>query len=120
MTRRSGWLIAAVAILLSVATPASAQWLPHRFGRPETRQAARPARPLNERLRLPAASSPNRLRRALIGGVIGSAAGVVTCTAISNLVKDRGTGFSTCTTSGYTGFIVGGFAVGALIGAITR
>ncbi len=59
-------------------------------------------------------------RRVLIGGAIGAVAGVAVCTVISNIAKDPGTGFSTCTTKGYVGFAVGGFAVGAGLGAIVR
>lgn len=74
---------------------------------------------LTARLRL---SDPprHRPRNTLLGGVIGASAGLVTCTIISNLVKDSGTGFSTCTTSGYLGFGLGGFAVGAVIGWLLK
>jgi hypothetical protein len=34
--------------------------------------------------------------------------------------QDEDTGFSTCTTSGYVGFAVGGFAVGALVGYLIK
>lgn len=67
------------------------------------------------------ASSSNRVRRGLIGALIGAAAGLLTCTAISNLVKDSGTGFTSCTDRGYTEFGLGGatagFAVGWLSGS---
>jgi len=56
----------------------------------------------------------------VVGGLIGSAAGTVVCTAISNYIKDEGTGFSTCTTSGYLTLAVGGFAVGALVGYLIK
>jgi len=62
----------------------------------------------------------NRERNALLGGLIGGVAGVVTCTVISNLAKDPGTGFSTCTTKGYLIFGGAGFGIGALIGALVR
>ncbi len=57
-----------------------------------------------------------RSRNPLIGGAIGTIAGLAFCTAFSNLVKDAGTGFSTCTLKGYvlTGGI--GFTLGFLIG----
>ena len=71
---------------------------------------------LRHRLFQEAAPPSNRGAHALIGGFIGSAAGVVVCTAISNLAKDQGTGFSTCTSSGYLGFGLGGFVVGGLVG----
>lgn len=75
---------------------------------------------LADRLRLDAPQESHRLRHALIGGVIGGATGIVVCTVISNIVKDSGTGFSTCTTSGYLGFGLGGFGVGALIGVLIK
>jgi hypothetical protein len=63
------------------------------------------------------ASSPHRVRNALIGGAIGTAAGLVVCTAISNIADDAAVDrFTTCTTSGYllTGSI--GFGAGFLVG----
>jgi hypothetical protein len=62
------------------------------------------------------AGSKDRTRNALLGGAIGALAGVTFCTVVSNLVKDEGTGFSTCTTSGYllTGGV--GLALGLLVG----
>jgi hypothetical protein len=62
------------------------------------------------------ATASHRGRHALIGGLIGAAAGVITCTVISNVANDPGTGFSTCDATAYVGFGLGGFAVGALIG----
>ena len=63
-----------------------------------------------------ALKSRDRTGNALLGGVIGAAAGVAFCTVVSNMVKDEGTGFSTCTTKGYllTGGI--GFALGLVVG----
>ena len=55
-------------------------------------------------------------RRALIGGAIGAVAGVAMCTAISNLVKDQATGFSTCTGDGYLLFGSAGFVLGFAVG----
>ncbi|MGQ0702035.1 MAG: hypothetical protein ACT4PM_02750 [Gemmatimonadales bacterium] len=69
---------------------------------------------------LPSQGETHRLRNAVIGGVIGGVAGVVTCTAISNAIDDPGTGFSTCTTNGYLLFRLGGFGLGALIGALIK
>ena len=63
------------------------------------------------------APSPHRLRNALIGGAIGTAAGLVVCTAISNITDDAGADrFTTCTAKGYllTGGV--GFGAGFLIG----
>jgi hypothetical protein len=73
---------------------------------------------LTDRLHLVPPLQRSRGSHALIGGLIGSAAGIVVCTAISNLVNEGG--FSTCTTSGYVGFAVGGFAVGALVGYLIK
>ena len=57
----------------------------------------------------------DRVGNALLGGAIGTVAGVAFCTAFSNLVNE-GTGFSTCTTRGYllTGGV--GLALGLLVG----
>jgi hypothetical protein len=61
---------------------------------------------------------PRRGRNALIGGAIGTVAGLAFCTVVSNLVNDPGSGFSTCTLNGYllTGGI--GLAAGLVIGLI--
>ena len=63
----------------------------------------------------PEAASRDRLGNAVLGGAIGTVAGLAVCTVISNLAND-GTGFSTCTAKGYllTGGI--GFALGFLVG----
>ena len=60
-----------------------------------------------------------RGRNALIGGAIGTVAGLAFCTVVSNLVNDPGSGFSTCTLNGYllTGGI--GLAAGVLIGLMS-
>lgn len=75
---------------------------------------------LSDRLNLAPLRQRSRGGHALIGGLIGTAAGIVVCTAISNYAKDPGTGFSTCTTSGYLAFGAGGFAVGALVGYLIK
>lgn len=56
----------------------------------------------------------------MIGALIGGAAGIVTCTVISNWVKDSGTGFSTCTWKGYLLLGGSGAGLGALIGALVK
>jgi hypothetical protein len=58
----------------------------------------------------------NPLRGGVIGGLIGSVAGIAMCTLISNAFFNEGTGFSTCTTKGNVLFGAGGFAVGFTIG----
>ena len=58
------------------------------------------------------AASPHRTRNALIGGVIGAAAGVAVCTVISNIADDAAEDrFTTCTAKGY--FLTGGIGFGA-------
>ena len=67
------------------------------------------------------AGESHRVRNAIIGGVLGTVAGLGLCTAISN-VLDESTKrrVSTCTATGNLTFGAGGFAVGALIGAAIR
>lgn len=63
------------------------------------------------------ATSPNRGRRALIGGAIGAAAGVVFCTAVSTLADDSADGgVSFCPLDSYLLIGGAGFALGAAIG----
>ena len=77
-----------------------------------------PSDSLTLRLRLPASAGRRRAQHASLGAVIGGAVGIVTCTVISNIAKDPGTGFSTCTWKGYLGLGLGGAALGAGIGAL--
>ena len=72
------------------------------------------------RLMIAADQPPNRVRNAVIGALIGGAAGIVTCTVISNWAKDSGTGFSTCTWKGYLLLGGSGAGLGALIGALVK
>ncbi len=86
---------------------------------PVTLLVDRPAlESFTDRWRLEPAPKHNRGRNALIGALISGATGIITCTVISNIMKDPGTGFSTCATSGYVGLGLGGAALGALIGAL--
>jgi NhaP-type Na+/H+ or K+/H+ antiporter len=62
------------------------------------------------------ADGDHRVRNAILGGVIGGAAGLLTCAAISNAIEDPGTGFSTCTSKGSAVSGLGGFSIGAIIG----
>jgi hypothetical protein len=66
----------------------------------------------------PTAVPRPRGRSALIGGAIGTVAGLAFCTVVSNLVNDPGSGFSTCTLNGYllTGGL--GLAAGFVMGLI--
>jgi hypothetical protein len=75
---------------------------------------------LRDRLHLEVPRQRDRVGHAVVGGVIGGLAGLLVCTGISNLVKDEGTGFSTCTTSGYVALGLGGIVVGAGIGALIK
>jgi len=133
MLRKSAFLpviaVLALAAKPVVAQPAATSHRPNPTARaaPTPRDsgatrilpAASPS--LTSRLRLePALRRRNRAGHAVIGGLIGGVTGIIVCTAISNYVKDEGTGFSTCTTSGYTGFILGGVALGAVIGALVK
>jgi hypothetical protein len=59
-----------------------------------------------------------RGRNALIGGAIGTVAGLAFCTVVSNLVNDPGSGFSTCTLNGYLLTGGAGLAAGLVIGLI--
>jgi hypothetical protein len=65
-----------------------------------------------------AAAGSHRGRNAVLGALIGGVAGVVTCTVISNAIKDSGSGFTTCTGDGYLLFGLGGAGLGALVGAL--
>jgi hypothetical protein len=73
---------------------------------------------LTDRLRLAPLRQRSRTGHAVLGGVIGAAAGIVVCTAISNYVNEGG--FSTCTTTGYVVHAAVGFGIGALIGALIK
>jgi hypothetical protein len=64
-----------------------------------------------------AAATTNRKRRALIGGLIGAAAGVVACTTISTLADDSADGgLSFCPLDSYLLIGGAGFVIGAAIG----
>jgi len=73
-----------------------------------------------ERLRIETAQEGHRARNAVVGGLIGGVTGIVACTVISNIAKDPGTGFSTCTTKGYLAFGLGGAGLGAVIGSLFK
>lgn len=68
----------------------------------------------------PATQPRQRTRRALIGGAIGAAVGVVGCTAISTLANDSADGgLSFCPLDSYLLIGGAGFLVGAVIGWVT-
>jgi ABC-type branched-subunit amino acid transport system permease subunit len=59
----------------------------------------------------------DRTRRALLGGAIGAAAGVVFCTAVSTLADDSAEGgLSFCPLDSYLLIGGAGFVLGAAIG----
>jgi hypothetical protein len=112
-------------ILLAMAGPAQAQ-------SPRPLPAATPLR--FESWRAPApfdrsskpaagqfvATSRNRTHRALLGGAIGAAAGVVFCTVVSTLADDSADGgLSFCPLDSYLLIGGAGFALGAAIGWVT-
>jgi len=112
-------------LLLAFAVPAGAQTpgpvLPVASSRFEPWRAALPLDPGAD----PAASrldllSRNRRQRALLGGAIGAAAGVVFCTVVSTLADDSADGgVSFCPLDSY--LLIGGlgFVLGAAIGWVT-
>jgi hypothetical protein len=109
-------------LLLAAARPAHAQSpRPLAAAVPRQFESWRPAAAL-DRGGIPAtgqfvAASRNRKRQALLGGVIGAAAGVVFCTAVSTLANDSADGgLSFCPLDSYLLIGGAGFAVGFVIG----
>ncbi|HEV8150073.1 MAG TPA: hypothetical protein VGP61_07825 [Gemmatimonadales bacterium] len=115
MPRLARWL----AGLLAVAT-LEAHALAGQSALAPLGMVAKHAPPSLVALRLTEMQRRDRTGHAVLGGAIGAATGIVACTVISNLVKDPGSGFSTCTTKGYLGFALGGAALGALLGWLLR
>jgi hypothetical protein len=109
------------ALVFAVAGPAQAQY-------PQPIPAARPLQFESWRAASPEVSSKltigrlvlgsrNRTRQALLGGVIGAAAGVVVCTAFSTLINDSAEGgLSFCPLDTNLLFGGAGFVLGAAIG----
>ncbi len=120
---RFGHVVPLIAALVgTVASPAQAQY-------PEPLPATRPlqfeswsaAPPVGAGRQLAAGrqalGSRNRTRQALLGGVIGAAAGVVVCTAFSSLINDSAEGgLSFCPLDTNLLFGGAGFVLGAVIG----
>lgn len=114
----SKWLVLTLLLLPSIVlaqgpkvSPAFSSW-----ASAAREEASAGRRIVADAVAVPA-PSPRRLRNALIGGAIGAAAGLVVCTAISNIADDAAVArFTTCTTKGYllTGSI--GFGAGFLVG----
>ena len=108
--RCTGWAIVAWLVAASTAAAQAPLLKPATF---PSYQVVLPdtARPL---LAPPHRSAGQRARHAAIGGVFGAVAGVATCTLLSiTLFGGQG-----CTEKGNTQFGVGGFLLGAAIGAV--
>ncbi len=112
----------AAGLVLVVAGPANAQ-------NPRPLPAAAPVRfeswqaaPLSQATSRPTVAplrvaARDRTRRALLGGAIGAAAGVVFCTAVSTLADDSAEGgLSFCPLDSYLLIGGAGFVLGAAIG----
>jgi hypothetical protein len=120
--RFNRFVLLIVAPVLAVAGPVQAQ-------HPQPIPAARPlqfeswsaasAVEVSSRLTIGRliVGSRNRTRSALLGGVIGAAAGVVVCTAFSTLIDDSAKGgLSFCPLDTNLLFGGAGFVLGAVIG----
>jgi hypothetical protein len=112
---------AAVLALLLLPSVAAAQRAGPMAPPPDSFESWTPVGQPLDRPALPAGAelrSRDRAGNAVLGGIIGAGAGVVFCTVVSNIAKDEGTGFSTCTTKGYllTGGI--GLALGLVVGLL--
>ena len=119
---RFGHLVPLLAALVgTVASPARAQSpSPIAAARPLQFESWQPAAAgeVNSKLTVSLVQdSKNRTRQALLGGVIGAAAGVVVCTAFSTLIDDsvKG-GLSFCPLDTNLLFGGAGFVLGAAIG----
>jgi hypothetical protein len=110
------------ALVFTVAGPAQAQYPPPiPAARPLQFESWTAAPPVEVSSKLSFArlvpGSRNRTRQALLGGVIGAAAGVVVCTAISTLIDDSAKGgLSFCPLDTNLLFGGAGFVLGAAIG----
>ena len=112
-------LILATATLAHAQSPRPlAEAIPLRF------ESWRPAAAL-DRGRIPVtgqlvAAPRHRTRRALLGGALGAAAGVIFCTAVSTLANDSADGgVSFCPLDSYLLIGGAGFALGFAIGGAT-
>lgn len=126
MHARLPWVILSVLITVT-ATPVAGQ-LSHRLApvRSVPPSGLAPTEVpgdtglITDRVTRSLAARSHRTRNAVVGGLIGAATGVITCTVISNIVNDPNTGLSTCDTKAYLGFALGGAALGVLIGALIK
>jgi hypothetical protein len=110
------------ALVLAVAGPAQAQYpQPIPAARPLQFESWRAASLVEVSSKVTVGhlilGSRNRTRHALLGGVIGAAAGVVVCTAFSTLINDSAQGgLSFCPLDTNLLFGGAGFVLGAAIG----
>ena len=118
------WLLV-LLLLGGLAQPAEAQGTaPLSATLPLQFESWRPEAPFDSSGSLPVARLPavarDRKDRALIGGAIGAAAGLVFCTVMSTLIDDSADGgISFCPLDSYLISAGAGFAAGALIGWLT-
>ena len=120
---RFGHLVPLIAALVgTVASPAQAQSPPRILAAQPLRfESWRATSPVEVNSKLTVGrlvpESRNRTRQALLGGVIGAAAGVVVCTAFSTLINDSAKGgLSFCPLDTNLLFGGAGFVLGAVIG----
>ena len=116
---RAGALIA--AIVVAVPSPASAQYQHSTPAMPLQFESWRMASPLGvsnkPTVRPVDLSSRKRTQQALLGGLIGAAAGVTVCTVFSTLIDDSADrGISFCPLDTNLLFGGAGFVLGAAIG----
>jgi hypothetical protein len=109
-----------LALSLRVIGPAEAQDAQGRPGpmlvRFESWQSP-PAAPSSAMSASQSSTSSNRTRQALIGGAIGAAAGLLTCTVVSTASNDSAEGgLSFCPVDSNLLFAGAGFLIGAVIG----
>ena len=108
-------------MILGAACPAQAQDLRPAAAVPVQFESWRPTLPFDSGGTVPvrrlATVPQDRGDRVLLGGAIGAAAGVVSCTVISTLMNDSAEGgLSFCPLDTYLLFAGGGFVLGAFIG----
>ena len=113
----------AAGLVLVLTRPASGQTHQPVLGEePRHFESWRPASPPSVKATVPASgvAEQHRTRRALVGGAIGAAAGVILCTAVSTIADDSADGgLSFCPLDSYVLIGGAGFVVGAVIGWVS-
>ena len=119
----------AAGLVLVLTRPASGQThqpahQPVLGEEPRHFESWRPASPpdASAKATVPASgvAEQHRTRRALVGGAIGAAAGVILCTAVSTIADDSADGgLSFCPLDSYVLIGGAGFVVGAVIGWVS-